>query len=80
MAISLFVFPIVQKRYNNRRLYVMLLSFFVLLFALTPLGNLAARVRFGGDEASANWKHEVLVWVACLVIVFPNLAPMCASP
>lgn len=79
-VVALVIFPVVQKRYNNRTLFVFLVSPFVLVFALMPIGNLAARAHFEGDETMAKWKHDVLVWIAIFITLIPCWACMSANP
>ncbi|KAF8318103.1 MFS general substrate transporter, partial [Clavulina sp. PMI_390] len=70
--IALVLFPFVQRRYNNRLLYMIFSCFWAITFALAPLGHLAATVP---DEA----KRTPLLWGTITLILLPiRLGISCA--
>jgi len=56
-----------QRRFNNRHLYAFFSSFFALVYAIMPIGNLAARLSMGGDQA----KKDAVGWAAIVLILIP---------
>lgn len=66
-AISLSIFPYLQRRFNNRRMYTFFSVFWALAFALMPIGNLAARLPMGGDQH----KQDLAIWSAIALILIP---------
>ncbi|KAF8321578.1 MFS general substrate transporter [Clavulina sp. PMI_390] len=65
---SLTLFPLVQHRFNNRRLYTLFSLFWPVAFAMMPIGSVI--VRFAERQKSANAK-ERLVWIATAMILIP---------
>lgn len=53
-------FPYIQRRYNNRSLYTFFVSFWVIVFAMMPLGHLAALT-----------KKEWVIWLSVAGILVP---------
>lgn len=58
---SLFVFPVMQRRFNNRRMYTCLMACWPMAFMLMPLGNMFARVE----------NAAVMTWVGIAIILTP---------
>lgn len=73
---SLAFFPFIQRRFNNRRLYILFSAFWALGFAVMPIGHLAATIPVGGDES----KRGVLVWIAIALILLPIRLAVNVSP
>lgn len=67
---SLFLFPILQRRFNNQKMYAFFASFFPIGYALMPLGYLAARYG-GGRDGTDEKMRSAAVWVAIVVILIP---------
>lgn len=57
---ALLFFPYIQPRFNNRRLYIFFASFWLAVFSVMPLANVAARTGNGA-----------LVWTAVIAILAP---------
>ena len=65
--VSLLVFPYIQRRFNNRRMYTFFSAFWAIVFGLMPIGNFAARLPMGGDQA----KKDAVAWAAIILILIP---------
>ncbi|KAF8299928.1 MFS general substrate transporter [Clavulina sp. PMI_390] len=61
---AIFVFPHIQRRFNNRLAYTFFAAFWAVAFAMMPLGNLMAR-------AAERVGDETLVWIATTLILAP---------
>lgn len=65
--VSIVIFPWIQRRFNNRKLYTVLVAFWWIPFGLIPLGHLAAK----RGESMPERKADALSWAAIIVILIP---------
>ena len=66
-VISIFMFPWLQRRYNNRKLYTVLAAFWWPGFALMPIGHLVAS--WGKSMTKEN--ADRVIWAAIILILIP---------
>ena len=76
IVILLALFPFIQQRFNNRRLYTFFSTFWALAFSLMPIGNFATRLPMGGDQN----KKDAVEWVAITLILIPIKIAMNVYP
>ncbi|KAF8299924.1 MFS general substrate transporter [Clavulina sp. PMI_390] len=69
---ALFIFPRIQRRFNNRQLYTFFSGFWPITFALMPVGNLAARW-VKQVESKGKPAMEVWLWGAFIMILAPKM-------
>lgn len=67
-VISLALFPWLQRRYNNRKMYTFFASFWSLAFAVMPVGNLAAVL---ASKMASEKNAEATVWAAIVFVLIP---------
>lgn len=67
--LSLALFPYLQRRFNNRRMYIFFSAFWALAFALMPAGHLAAMIPASLDGGTQ--RRDAFVWLAIALIMVP---------
>lgn len=75
-VVSLSVFPYLQRRFNNRRMYTFFSAFWAMIFVIMPIGNIAARLSMGGDQH----KQNLIVWAAIALILTPLRIAVIVGP
>lgn len=68
-VLSLALFPYLQRRFNNRRMYIFFSAFWALAFALMPTGHLAALIPASSNGGTQ--KRDAFVWLAIALIMVP---------
>jgi len=64
------IFPVIQRKYNNRRLYILFTAAWAVAFFFLPLGNIVAKL-MDAEGVTERMQNRVM-WGVIGVLLLPN--------